>query len=284
MTYLSIAPGGPARGVHHRRPVADRPARRRHLRRDVPAARSQRNRALLRALPRRRRPGPRHPPPARRRGRPAAVRRPAHRAPVPPARHVARRQRRLRAAPPRPRAAVRLAGVPARRRGRPVRFGAQPDLRDAPRVVVRRRRGDALVGAPAAARRGRGGGLLHGRARLPVDVGGLRRACAAIAPPPSCSPSTRGRACTTPTGCARNEVPVAATIYVNDLYVERDFAEETAADHPRPAAVDHRRVRAQRPARRRRARPRPADRPGARPGLTPLHRAGSCRTGNRAVG
>ena len=25
-----------------------------------------------------------------------------------------------------------------------------------------------------------------------------------------------------------NEVPVAATIYVNDLYVERDFAEETA--------------------------------------------------------
>jgi pimeloyl-ACP methyl ester carboxylesterase len=28
---------------------------------------------------------------------------------------------------------------------------------------------------------------------------------------------------------SRNEVPVAATIYVNDLYVERDFAEETAA-------------------------------------------------------
>lgn len=27
----------------------------------------------------------------------------------------------------------------------------------------------------------------------------------------------------------RNEVPLAATIYVNDLYVERDFAEETAA-------------------------------------------------------
>jgi hypothetical protein len=27
----------------------------------------------------------------------------------------------------------------------------------------------------------------------------------------------------------RNEVPVAATIYVNDLYVERAFAEETAA-------------------------------------------------------
>lgn len=27
----------------------------------------------------------------------------------------------------------------------------------------------------------------------------------------------------------RNEVPVAATIYVNDLYVDRDFAEETAS-------------------------------------------------------
>jgi predicted phosphohydrolase len=27
---------------------------------------------------------------------------------------------------------------------------------------------------------------------------------------------------------SRNDVPVAATIYVNDLYVERDFAEETA--------------------------------------------------------
>ena len=29
---------------------------------------------------------------------------------------------------------------------------------------------------------------------------------------------------------ARNEVPVACTIYVNDLYVEREFAEETAAE------------------------------------------------------
>jgi predicted phosphohydrolase len=28
---------------------------------------------------------------------------------------------------------------------------------------------------------------------------------------------------------AHNEVPVSATIYVNDLYVERAFAEETAA-------------------------------------------------------
>lgn len=32
-----------------------------------------------------------------------------------------------------------------------------------------------------------------------------------------------------PTQLARNEVPVAATIYVNDIYVDRRFAEETAA-------------------------------------------------------
>ncbi len=32
-----------------------------------------------------------------------------------------------------------------------------------------------------------------------------------------------------PAALARNEVPVAATIYVDDLYVERAFAEETAA-------------------------------------------------------
>jgi pimeloyl-ACP methyl ester carboxylesterase len=31
---------------------------------------------------------------------------------------------------------------------------------------------------------------------------------------------------------SHNEVPVAATIYVNDLYVDRDFAEETAANIP----------------------------------------------------
>ncbi len=62
----------------------------------------------------------------------------------------------------------------------------------------------------------------------------------------------------------RNEVPVAATIYVDDVYVERAFAEETAAAVRGPAAVDHERVRAQRAARRRRAGARPADRHGAR--------------------
>ncbi len=171
---------------------------------------------------------PRHPPPARRRGRSAAVGRPADRAAIPPARSVARRQRRLRAAPPRHRAAVRVARVPARRRDRrPVR--PQPDLRDAPRVVVRRRRGDALVGASAAARRGRGGGLPARPSTSSPGCGrttaGLRRHRAAAEilaehPWPALYDADRLR---------RNEVPVAATIYVNDLYVERDFAEETAA-------------------------------------------------------
>ena len=76
--------------------------------------------------------------------------------------------------------------------------------------------------------RGRGGGLLHGRARLPLDVGGLRGAPApeggrrALAEHqwPTLFDADRLR---------HNEVPVAATIYVNDLFVERDFAEETAA-------------------------------------------------------
>ncbi|HEX8026748.1 MAG TPA: hypothetical protein VF484_11145, partial [Candidatus Limnocylindrales bacterium] len=33
-----------------------------------------------------------------------------------------------------------------------------------------------------------------------------------------------------PDRLARNEVPIACTIYVNDLFVDRTFAEETAAE------------------------------------------------------
>ena len=60
---------------------------------------------------------------------------------------------------------------------------------------------------------------------------------------------------------------MAATIYVNDLYVESRFAARDGGDHPRPADVDDRRVRAQRAARRRRACSGPADRPGPRVAL-----------------
>jgi len=45
-----------------------------------------------------------------------------------------------------------------------------------------------------------------------------------------------------------NEVPVAAAIYVEDMYVERAFSEETAAHIRGLRPVDHQRVRAQRPA------------------------------------
>ena len=51
--YLSIAPGGAARGADHRRPAAVRRAGRGGLRRHLRPHRSPRNRALLRALPRR---------------------------------------------------------------------------------------------------------------------------------------------------------------------------------------------------------------------------------------
>ena len=49
MTYLSFAPAGPARGAHHRRAVADRPAGRRRLRRDLaPGARGATRRYFAR--------------------------------------------------------------------------------------------------------------------------------------------------------------------------------------------------------------------------------------------
>ena len=81
-----------------------------------------------------------------------------------------------------------------------------------------------------------------------------------------------------PERLAANEVPVAAAIYAEDMYVERAFSEETAARDPRPAAVAHQRARAQRPARRRRAHPRPPDRPRAREGVRWPRRTGPART------
>ena len=201
MTYLSIAPRGPARGVHHRRPVADRPAGRRRLRRDLTSARLRKNRRYFERYPDDRRTGPRDPAAARRRGRPAAHRRPADLAPVPPARHVARRQRRLRAAPPRARAAVRLAGVPARRRGRRRAFGRNPIYATLHESSYADGVADALVGAPRCCpTRSSAEGCSPREHVFPwmwEDYAALRRTSAR---PPSCWPSTRGRGCTTPTG------------------------------------------------------------------------------------
>ena len=50
---------------------------------------------------------------------------------------------------------------------------------------------------------------------------------------------------------AANEVPAAAVIYAEDMYVPREFSEETAAAHPGPPPVGDERVRARRPARER---------------------------------
>ena len=71
--------------------------------------------------------------------------------------------------------------------------------------------------------------LLHGRARLPLDVGRLRRPALRTARRPQILAEHPWPRLYDADQLARNEVPVAATIYVNDLYVERRFAEETAA-------------------------------------------------------
>jgi pimeloyl-ACP methyl ester carboxylesterase len=80
---------------------------------------------------------------------------------------------RRREAPLPPRAGAGLAGVPARRRGgAPVR--PQPDLLRSPRILLRGRLLDALVGRAAASSGVRRSGAVHGRARLLLDAGGLR--------------------------------------------------------------------------------------------------------------
>ena len=61
------------------------------------------------------------------------------------------------------------------------------------------------------------------------------------------------------TRLAANEVPAAAVIYANDMYVDRDLSEETAGRVREPAAVADGRVRTRRDPRRRCAHPRPAD-------------------------
>ena len=70
---------------------------------------------------------------------------------------------------------------------------------------------------------------LHRRARLPVDVRGLLGARAAPRGGRDPGRTWSGRASTTPSSCGRNEVPAAAAVYAEDMYVERAFSEETAA-------------------------------------------------------
>ena len=90
-------------------------------------------------------------------------------------------------------------------------------------------RRDPLVGRARLPRRAaRRPDVPHRRARLPLDVRGVRGAAAA----------RRGRRDPRrprvarplrPGAAGRNEVPAAAAIYAEDMYVEREFSEQTAA-------------------------------------------------------
>ena len=206
---------GPARGVHHRRAAAGRRA----------APTTSTGRTYERVLERTRRYYERYPDdrdagaraaqPPRRRGRAAAVA--ATGSPAPRLRQLGQllgHERRRRAAALHPRAAARLAGLPARRRERAGLRAATRSTRSSTRPAT-----PTACATRWSAERLLPGGLsrrsraLHRRARLPVDVRGLRARSRRCARRPSSWPSASGRGCTTPSSCARNEVPAAAAIY-----------------------------------------------------------------------
>ena len=70
-----------------------------------------------------------------------------------------------------------------------------------------------------------------------------------------------------PGAAGRNEVPAAAAVYYDDMYVPRRLSSRTAAGDPRPAPLGDERVRARRTAGQRRPRARPADRDEPRGGV-----------------
>ena len=228
MTYLSIAPEGLREAFITGGLVADRPAGRRRLR-APPTAGSSSAPSATSSATRRTAPGS-----ARSTAGSTARtfllddRRPAHGPPLPPARPVARRQRRVRAAPPHRGAAVRIrrrSGTTSRGRS------GSSATRSTPRSTSRPTPTAWPLAGP------------------PTGSCPTRSGTGSASPP-----STSSRGCSRTTGALRphraaaellaehpwprlydaaqlavNEVPVAATIYVNDLYVERAFAEETAA-------------------------------------------------------
>ena len=165
----------------------------------------------------------------------------------------------------RPRAAARLAGVPRRRATTRSSSSATRSTGCCTRPA-----------GPTASRR-------TGRRSGP----GRRCRRSTSRPSTSCRGCSRARCADTAEALAQhewprlydqdvlasNKVPIAATIYTEDLYVERAFAEQTAAAVPELPRLDHQRVRPQRAARRRRAHPRPPDRSGPWPRLT-------CATGS----
>ena len=71
-----------------------------------------------------------------------------------------------------------------------------------------------------------------------------------------------------PARLAANDVPAAAAVYYNDMYVDRELSMQTARAIRRPADLGDQRVRARRPAGQRRGRAGPPDRHGPRQHLT----------------
>ena len=137
-------------------------------------------------------------------------------------------------------------------------FETNPIFAGAARDVLHAGGGVALVGAARARRVSRtrtgrrASAVVHRRDDLSVDV---RRATgAAAAARGRGAPRERGAlagACTTSQQLARNNVPSAAAIYAEDMYVPRALSEQTAAAHRRDEGLAHQRVRAQRAARER---------------------------------
>jgi hypothetical protein len=87
-----------------------------------------------------------------------------------------------------------------------------------------------------------------------------------------------------------NEVPTAAAVYVEDMYVERTFFGGDRGADPRHQDLDHQRVPAQPPPRGRRAHSWPSDRDGAGARLIPVqgsrnpHAASACTSAGEEGG
>ena len=247
-----VRAGRPARGVHHRRGARHRRARRRVFSATWKRIET-RTPPLLRALSRGSGADARA---ARDRGRPHPV-----------AGQLARHERRLRAGALRARAPAGLAGVHRTTRGTRSSSSATRS------TGCCTRRAGRTASPPTGRRSG-------SQPELPPEhftaehifpwmfEGPLRATADALA-------QHEWPRLFDEDVLSGNEVPVAATIYTEDLYLERAFSEQTAATVPELPRLDHQRVRPQRPARRRRSHPRPADRSGPWPRLT-------CATASRS--
>ena len=120
---------------------------------------------------------------------------------------------------------------------------------------------------------------VHRRARLPVDVRGVRGAARRCARRAELLAEHEWPQLYDPDVLRANEVPAAAAIYATTCTSSASLGGDRRPD-PRRCGLGDQRVRAQRPARRRRAHPRPAAR--ARPRRSPLPRCSLARGTGRS--